>query len=102
MSTPKKNKDGTTKPRLLYIDEFGEAVYEPVRTKTELSKPVQSQELNRILADQNRMQQGQMSAVVAPVTNNTSIGGGTTYAGETRPSTLNERVYGTGFVNAVP
>jgi len=32
----------------------------------------------------------------------TNIGGGTTYAGETRPSTLNERVYGTGFVDAVP
>lgn len=73
----KKNKNKTlepTKPKLLYIDEFGESVYEPVRTKTELSKPVQSQELNRILADQNRMQQGQMSTVVAPVTNNTSIG----------------------------
>jgi len=32
----------------------------------------------------------------------TNIGGGTTYAGETRPSTLNERVYGTGFVDTAP
>lgn len=63
-----------TKPKLLYIDEFGEAVYQAIPTKTELTKPVQSQELNRMLADQNRMQQGQMSTVVTPVTNNTSIG----------------------------